>query len=236
MNLREQIWDMRRKFPDFKLVIHLPWLVCWEGTLRPLSGQKYKVRVRCQRPYRAENFKVWTPHTPMVEIIDPKLDLTNTHEGHDPLLHLYRDDHDDSRLHLCLDNPEDPGWIPGMSVADAIIPWASQWLMFYEFWQATGKWTGGGRDHRIVTREEACQAPSNNNQTLNDDLQGRCVNGVYQGLGPEHENFAFSALTAAVYAAFLRPPFSPRLKSNFCLPESESTSASTSSLALLQAA
>lgn len=236
MNLREQIWDMQRKFPGFDLVCHFPWMVCWEGTLCPLSGQKYKVRVRYQRPYRTENFKVWTPHTPMIEVLDPKLDLTNTHEGHDPLLHLYRDKHEDGRLHLCLDNPADPGWAPGVSIADTIIPWANKWLMFYEFWQATGKWTGGGRDHRIVNREEACLAPSNSTRSPNADLRGRCINGVYHGLGPKLENFAFSALTEAVYAAFSQPLCSPNLKSNVCLPASESTSTSTSSLAHLQAA
>lgn len=236
MNLREQIWDMQQKIPDFNLVVHLPWMVCWEGTLCPLSGQKYKIRLRCQRPYRTENFRVWTPHTPMVEILDPKLELTNTHEGHDPLLHLYRDDHDDGRLYLCLDNPQEPGWVPGTSVADTIIPWTNQWLMFYEFWQATGKWVGGGRDHRIVIQEEACPVPTSRNQTLNVDLPGLYTNDAYQGLGPKLENFAFSVLTAAVYAAFSQPPFSPRSKSNFCLLESESTSASTSSPALQRAA
>lgn len=236
MDLREQIWDMQRKCPDFNLVVHLPWMVCWEGTLCPLSGQQYKVRVRCQRPYSTEHFKVWTPHTPMVEILDPKVERTNTHEGHDPLLHLYRDDHDDGRLYLCLDNPQEPGWVPGTGVADTIIPWTNQWLMFYEFWQATGKWVGGGRDHRISIREEACPAPSNSIQTPSADLRGRCVNDVYQGIGPRLENFEFSVLTEAVYAAFSQPPSSPNWKSNFCLPASESTNASTSSQALPRAA
>lgn len=236
MNLREQIWDMQRKFPSFELVTHLPWMVCWEGTLCPLSGQEYKIRVRCQRPYSAKNFRVWTPHSPMVEIVDPKLNLTNTHRVHDPLLHLYRDDYDGSRLHLCLDNPEAPGWTPGVSVADTIIPWANQWLMFYEFWQATGKWTGGGRDHRMVTRKEACEATTNDNQTLSVGPQEHYVNGAYQGLGPKRENFAFSALTAAVYAAFSRPHCSLELKSNSSLLANESTNTLTSSPALLQAA
>ena len=236
MNLREQIWDMQRKYPEFDVVCHLPWMVCWEGTLCPLSGQKYTVRIRCQRPYRTETFTVWTPHTPLVEILDPKLDLTNRHEGHDPLLHLYRNKHKNGQVHLCLDNPDDPGWVSGVSIADTIVPWANEWLMFYEFWQATGKWTGGGRDHRIVNREEVCPVSATNTRMPNAVLPELCVNGVYQSLGPKLENFAFSALTEAVYAAFSQPPYSPNSKSNLRLLVSESTSTLTLSQELQRVA
>ena len=29
-------------------------------------------------------------------------------------------------------------------LADTIIPWAIEWLYYYELWLATGKWCGGG--------------------------------------------------------------------------------------------
>jgi hypothetical protein len=32
-----------------------------------------------------------------------------------------------------------------MLLADSIVPWASEWLFFYEFWLVTGEWDGGGR-------------------------------------------------------------------------------------------
>ncbi len=31
-----------------------------------------------------------------------------------------------------------------MFLADTIVPWAVEWLYFYEIWLATGKWCGGG--------------------------------------------------------------------------------------------
>jgi hypothetical protein len=31
-----------------------------------------------------------------------------------------------------------------MSIADTIVPWTSEWLMYYEIWLATSDWYGGG--------------------------------------------------------------------------------------------
>ena len=31
-----------------------------------------------------------------------------------------------------------------MNIAETIIPWASEWLLHYEIWLATGEWQGGG--------------------------------------------------------------------------------------------
>jgi len=31
-----------------------------------------------------------------------------------------------------------------MLLADTVIPWASEWLLHYEIWLATGTWHGGG--------------------------------------------------------------------------------------------
>lgn len=43
---------------------------------------------------------------------------------------------------LCLH--ENADWGSAMSIADTIVPWASEWLMYYEIWLATGDWYGGG--------------------------------------------------------------------------------------------
>jgi hypothetical protein len=31
-----------------------------------------------------------------------------------------------------------------MSLAKAIVPWTSEWLLHYEIWLATGDWRGSG--------------------------------------------------------------------------------------------
>lgn len=32
-------------------------------------------------------------------------------------------------------------------IADVLVPWASEWLLYYELWLATGEWHGGGIEH-----------------------------------------------------------------------------------------
>jgi hypothetical protein len=43
---------------------------------------------------------------------------------------------------LCLHQTED--WSPRMLIANTIVPWASEWCLFYELWLVTGEWDGGG--------------------------------------------------------------------------------------------
>lgn len=31
-----------------------------------------------------------------------------------------------------------------MLIANTIVPWAVEWLFFYEVWLVTGEWGGGG--------------------------------------------------------------------------------------------
>lgn len=38
----------------------------------------------------------------------------------------------------------DGEWRPTMSLADTIVPWTSEWLLYYELWLVTGTWQGGG--------------------------------------------------------------------------------------------
>lgn len=50
------------------------------------------------------------------------------------------------RLRLCLFLPGTNEWNRNMMVADTFIPWAVEWLYYYEVWRMTGKWLGGGHD------------------------------------------------------------------------------------------
>jgi hypothetical protein len=49
---------------------------------------------------------------------------------------------------LCLCFPWQ--WDHTKSIARTIVPWASEWLLFYELWKATGQWLGGGHDERPI--------------------------------------------------------------------------------------
>ena len=50
------------------------------------------------------------------------------------------------RQQLCLYSPSRNEWNGFNYIIDTIIPWASEWLYFYELWLPEGKWYGGGHD------------------------------------------------------------------------------------------
>lgn len=43
-------------------------------------------------------------------------------------------------------------WTPDMRISETFVPWASEWLLNYEYWLVTGEWEGGGL-HRGVYKE-----------------------------------------------------------------------------------
>ena len=64
--------------------------------------------------------------------------------------HCYRrhyNSKDDEYVKLCLYYPKYHEWSRDMFLSDTIIPWAIDWLYFYELWRITGKWLGGGIEH-----------------------------------------------------------------------------------------
>ncbi len=73
---------------------------------------------------------------PKVYLISPKLIQKNG----ELVPHLY----DQETQRLCLFMPKYEEWKPFMYISETIIPWASEWLVFYELWLSTGEWLGGG--------------------------------------------------------------------------------------------
>jgi len=47
---------------------------------------------------------------------------------------------------ICLYSPSKKEWNASMNIVDTIIPWASEWLYYYELWLPEGKWYGGGHN------------------------------------------------------------------------------------------
>jgi len=71
---------------------------------------------------------------PLVYVARPRLQLV---EGQ-ALPHVYSL----NTLCLFLGNHE---WHESLPIADTLVPWASEWLLFYELWLASGgKWFGEG--------------------------------------------------------------------------------------------
>lgn len=72
-------------------------------------------------------------------IINKKLKIAN---GRKKLPHIYVI----KTQQLCLYSPIRNEWNACKYIYKTIIPWACEWLFFYELWLIDGQWLGGGHD------------------------------------------------------------------------------------------
>ena len=119
--LGAQVISMRRKWPQFIAQWNHSG-VTWIGTLQPGA---------CNREYTiAIDYKLG--ERPDVTVLSPVL----RDRSDQNIPHVY------PGKHPCLHLPSE--WAPTMHIADTIVPWASDWLFFYEVWHATGEWLADG--------------------------------------------------------------------------------------------
>jgi hypothetical protein len=83
-----------------------------------------------------------------VYVINRKLDLAR---GRKSLPHVWSTP--DQKL--CLYRPSFREWSANMLVINTIIPWALEWLDFYEHWLIDGEWLGGGHDEYAAEKEKS---------------------------------------------------------------------------------
>ena len=124
LSMVAQIVRMSAKHPQLKLSLK-GQTATWQGDWCPSElSETYQIRVRythCRRP--------------IISILKPTLKIA---KGKDKLPHTYLD----GQLDICIHEPEE--WNSRLFVADTIMPWVSQWLRFYEYWEQTGSWEGKG--------------------------------------------------------------------------------------------
>jgi hypothetical protein len=94
----------------------------WEGQLQPTPRSEcYLVRIDYA-----------PPGTPDILVLSPQLERPEA----GVLPHVYDGDR------LCLYYPGE--WHSRMRIDTTILPWISEWLLFYELWLFTGRGLGGG--------------------------------------------------------------------------------------------
>jgi hypothetical protein len=131
---------LARRYPGSKVTLTRHELV-WSGRLSPSEF--------------SETYEVVISHnlhsSPLVYVARPRLEVVTGKR----LPHVF------PLNTLCL-HTLSPSWIASRLVANTLVPWASEWLFFYELWLATGgEWSGegvhpatGSRDPRKPSREE----------------------------------------------------------------------------------
>jgi hypothetical protein len=123
ISLAAQQGHLLRRYPGSQVVRRRERLV-WSGTLAPAEySAAYELLIDHQ-----------IGKAPLVYVARPRLRLVDG-QG---LPHVYPL----NTLCLFLGNRE---WHQAIPIADTLVPWASEWLLFYELWLATGgQWLGEG--------------------------------------------------------------------------------------------
>jgi hypothetical protein len=129
VNLARQAELLQSHFTESFCVITNSTLI-WTNDITPTSlSNTYSVKI----VYR------WNTD-PDVFVIDQRLRLA---KGKVKLPHVYST----SKQHLCLYYRKGREWNSQMLLTKTIVPWASEWLQFYELWLPKGVWYGGGIKH-----------------------------------------------------------------------------------------
>tara|TARA_R110002167_G_scaffold49026_3_gene143951 strand:- start:1939 stop:2430 length:492 start_codon:yes stop_codon:yes gene_type:complete len=143
IGIREQYLALKRFCPGTVVIVDNDKTVQWEGTLQPMPfSREYQVVIRYT-----------LSHPPVCIVKDP--DLLALAEGR-KIPHIYQNQTGIRGTQLCLYLPvvkqknKVSEWQPTMFLANTILPWASIWLFYFEFWVSSGEWNGGGVEHNVI--------------------------------------------------------------------------------------
>lgn len=125
----EQLRDLKRHYEITKQTLKPNAFSC-EISVRPtpLSDEYILKVVFRQDPYNPFSVFVLKPNP---------LKLAKGEIG---LPHVYNT----KKQELCLYRPKKREWNNTMFLSKTAIPWAVEWLYFYEVWLCTGEWFGEG--------------------------------------------------------------------------------------------
>lgn len=133
VSLAIQDFQIRQRFPGFQRRPRRVGEGLWTGTLQPReSSPAYQVELR----YRIGR-------APTVKVLRPALAVGAPH--------LYGDGT------LCLYWTKDWRWSSDQFITKTILPWAADWLHYYELWLDCGKWLGPESPHgpmKLRTEDE----------------------------------------------------------------------------------
>ena len=121
LNLGQQALALNDAVPGGRTWLR-PGQLTWSGVVQPTeTTQRYRLRIRLRQG-----------STPSVRVSAPELKPTV-----DGLLpHVFCDGS------LCLSSSGD--WDSSMYISSTHLPWACEWLTFYELWRVCGLWHGDG--------------------------------------------------------------------------------------------
>lgn len=131
ITIQGQVSKLAKEFPSGIVVSQTPRSLKWEMDIRPSPNSRvYRIRIRYTLNEK-----------PKINVIDPP--VLQKAKGQDLLPHVYST----KEQLICLYFPPFEEWTPAKFIAKTIVPWASEWLLYYELWLITGEWLGEGIHH-----------------------------------------------------------------------------------------
>ncbi|MBD3861974.1 hypothetical protein [Olleya marilimosa] len=125
-----QLEKIKELFPNLKIIKSKGNNFEIEIKLRPTTlSEEYDVKI-CFDKFLGVN----------VYVINKKLKIA---KNRTKLPHIYPPF---NAQRLCLYSPKKRQWTREKLLVSTILPWASEWLQFYELWLVNGDWLGGGHD------------------------------------------------------------------------------------------
>lgn len=123
-----QVGALRKKYPNGCVTEMTGDHLIWKWKLRP-SPLSPEYVIKMVYKYKKD---------PDVYVLEPKPLLLA--EGKISLPHVYST----PKQHICLYFRRGEEWTADKLLSETVVPWIAEWLCFYEIWQYTGKWQGGG--------------------------------------------------------------------------------------------
>lgn len=123
-----EIGALKREIPDGRFIKQTPKSFVWECSLKPTPlSLQYTIKI------------LYTyGEAPKVFVTDPY--PLDKYPGKEDLPHVYSTE----LQRICLYYPGIGEWNKEKFIAKTIVPWASEWLLYYELWVSTGLWLGEG--------------------------------------------------------------------------------------------
>lgn len=105
--------------------------------IRSVSSRIYTIKLK----YKVGEY-------PRVFVTDPF--PLERYPGKDLLEHVYSTPNQE----LCLFMKSTGEWTRQKMIAKTVIPWAAEWLQFYELWLSTGEWYGEGMHPQVKDKKK----------------------------------------------------------------------------------
>ena len=127
LSMGKQLFALKSRFPSSR-VTHDKGKLVWTTEITPADGcETYNLRLTWSKGRFPE---VWASGGALERCDD---------FGSIP--HKFGFDAKAKSVNLCLQRRD---WNGRQLIADTYVPWAMEWLVFFELWLATGEWLGGG--------------------------------------------------------------------------------------------